>query len=167
MKATIGGIIEGKTVKYTKTNKTMAFFQLEDLLGTVEVLVFPRDYERYHHLINEDAKVFVQGRVSAEDDKPSKLICERILPFGEIPRDVWIQFETKEEFAKQEQRLYQMIAGSDGNDQLVIYVRNPKAVKRLGARYSVDASGELLGMLREAFGRENVKIAERRTQGGH
>ena len=167
VKATIGGIIEGKTVKYTKTNKTMAFFQLEDLLGTVEVLVFPRDYERYHHLINEDAKVFVQGRVSAEDDKPSKLICERILPFGEIPRDVWIQFETKEEFAKQEQRLYQMIAGSDGNDQLVIYVRNPKAVKRLGVRYSVDASGELLGMLREAFGRENVKIAERRTQGGN
>ena len=85
VKATIGGIIEGKTVKYTKTNKTMAFFQLEDLLGTVEVLVFPRDYERYHHLINEDAKVFVQGRVSAEDDKPSKLICERILPFGGNP----------------------------------------------------------------------------------
>lgn len=167
IKATIGGIVEGKTIKYTKTNKTMAFFTLEDLVGTVEVLVFPRDYERYHHLINEDAKVFVQGRVSAEDDKPSKLICERIWAFQEIPRDVWIQFETKEDFAAREQQLYQMTASSDGQDQLVIFVRNPKAVKRLGARYSVDASGELLRSLQEAFGKENVKVTERKQQGGN
>ena len=167
IKATIGGIVEGKTIKYTKTNKTMAFFTLEDLVGTVEVLVFPRDYERYHHLINEDAKVFVQGRVSAEDDKPSKLICERIWAFQEIPRDVWIQFETKEDFAAREQQLYQMTASSDGQDQLVIFVRNPKAVMRLGARYSVDASGELLRSLQEAFGKENVKVTERKQQGGN
>ena len=141
IKAVIGGIVESKTVKYTKTNKTMAFFLLEDLVGTVEVVVFPRDYEKYHHLINEDARLFVQGRVSGEDDKASKLICEKIWAFEEVPRDVWIQFDTVEAFAKQEQKLYQMIYSSDGKDQIVIYVKNPKSVKRLGERYSIRSSG--------------------------
>ncbi|MDO5345133.1 MAG: DNA polymerase III subunit alpha [Lachnospiraceae bacterium] len=162
IKTVIGGIVEGKTIKYTKTNKTMAFFTLEDLVGTVEVLVFPRDYEKYHQLIQEDAKLFVQGRVSAEDDKASKLICEKIWAFEEVPRDIWIQFETKEEFARKEQELYQIIRSSDGKDQIVIYVKNPRAVKRLGARYSVQASGELLKKLEQVFGQENVKLAERR-----
>ena len=160
IKAVIGGIVESKTVKYTKTNKTMAFFLLEDLVGTVEVVVFPRDYEKYHHLINEDARLFVQGRVSGEDDKASKLICEKIWAFEEVPRDVWLQFDTMEAFAKQEQKLYQMIYSSDGKDQIVIYVKNPKSVKRLGERYSIQASGELLRTLIETFGEANVRVTE-------
>ena len=164
VKATIGGIVEGKTVKYTKTNKTMAFFTLEDLVGTVEVLVFPRDYEKYHSLIQEDAKLFVQGRVSAEDDKASKLICERIWAFEEIPRDIWIQFETKEAFGQKEQELYRIIRSSDGKDQIVIYVKNPRAVKRLGERFSVQASAGLLKNLEDAFGRDNVKVMEQKVK---
>ena len=164
VKATIGGIVEGKTVKYTKTNKTMAFFTLEDLVGTVEVLVFPRDYEKYHSLIQEDDKLFVQGRVSAEDDKASKLICERIWAFEEPPRDIWIQFETKEAFGQKEQELYRIIRSSDGKDQIVIYVKNPRAVKRLGERFSVQASAGLLKNLEDAFGRDNVKVMEQKVK---
>ncbi len=160
IKAVIGGIVESKTVKYTKTNKTMAFFLLEDLVGTVEVVVFPRDYEKYHQLIKEDARLFVQGRVSGEDDKASKLICEKIWAFEEVPRDVWIQFDTVEAFAKQEQKLYQMIYSSDGKDQIVIYVKNPRLVKRLGERYSMQASGELLRTLIDTFGEANVRVTE-------
>lgn len=166
VRAVIGGIVEGKTVKYTRTNQTMAFFQLEDLVGTVEVLVFPKSYEKYHTMIQEDAKLFVRGRVSAEDDKPSKLICEQIWPFEEVPRDIWIQFETREEFGAREEELYGLIRSSDGKDQIVIYVKNPRSVKRLGARYSVRASGELKKDLEEAFGRENVKIVERKEKTG-
>ena len=73
-KVIIGGMITEKNVKYTKTNKVMAFLTVEDLVGTVEVMVFPRDYEKWQNMINEDARVFIQGRVSAEDDKASKLI---------------------------------------------------------------------------------------------
>ena len=160
IKAVIGGVVESKTVKYTKTNKTMAFFLLEDLVGTVEVVVFPRDYEKYHQLIKEDARLFVQGRVSGEDDKASKLICEKIWAFEEVPRDVWIQFDTVEAFAKQEQKLYQMIYSSDGKDQIVIYVKNPRLVKRLGERYSMQASGELLRTLIDTFGEANVRVTE-------
>ena len=69
-----------KTIKYTKNNKVMAFITLEDLVGTVEVVVFPRDYERNAALIETDSKVFIMGRVAAEDDKASKLICEKLSP---------------------------------------------------------------------------------------
>lgn len=66
-KVIIGGMIVEKNIKYTKTNKVMAFLTVEDLLGTVEVMVFPRDYEKWQNMINEDARVFIQGRVSAEE----------------------------------------------------------------------------------------------------
>ena len=59
----IGGMITERTIKYTKNNKTMAFLTVEDLFGTVEVIVFPRDYEKYHDRMNEDEKVFIrEGR---------------------------------------------------------------------------------------------------------
>ena len=73
-KEIIGGMITEKTIKHTKTNQMMAFITIEDLLGTVEVVVFPRDYEKNRDYLEADSKVFVRGRVSEEDDKPSKLI---------------------------------------------------------------------------------------------
>ena len=157
----IGGMVENKTVKYTKQNKAMAFLELEDLVGTVEVVVFPKDYERYGRLMEEDAKLFIRGRVSAEDEKPSKLICEKVWTFEEVPRDLWIQFETVDDFAANEKKLYDLIRESDGKDQISIFVRNPRSVKRLGRNRSVRIDRELLDVLRREFGEENVKVTER------
>lgn len=86
----IGGLIAAKTMKYTKTNKKMAFLTIEDLLGTVEVVVFPRDYEKNARYLEEDNKVFVKGRVSEEDESASKLICESVIPFQETKKELWI-----------------------------------------------------------------------------
>ena len=158
----IGGMVEGKTVKYTKQNKAMAFLELEDLVGTVEVVVFPRDYERYGKVMTEDAKLFIRGRVSAEEEKPSKLICEKVWTFEEIPRDLWIQFETVQDFTGQEAKLYELTSESDGHDQIAIYVRSPRSVRRLGPSHSVRIDRDLLDRLRAEFGEENVKVTERR-----
>lgn len=158
----IGGMVENKTVKYTKQNKAMCFFQLEDLVGSVEVVVFPKDYERYGRYIEEDAKLFVRGRVSAEDDKASKLICESITPFSDIPQDIWIQFPTLQKYEEGKEKLFSLIAGGDGKNQVVLYIRDPKAIRRLGPAYSVNASLSLMEQLREAFGRDNVKCAVRK-----
>ena len=91
----IGGIITDKTVKFTKNNKTMAFLTLEDIYGTTEVIVFPRDYEKYKGLLDNDAKVFVGGRVSAEEEKNGKLICERIYAFDDTKKELWLQLDRK------------------------------------------------------------------------
>lgn len=157
-RAIIGGIVENRSVKYTKNNQTMAFFTLEDLAGTVEVVAFPRTYEKYNSLIREDARVFVEGRVSGEDEKASKLVCDKIWAFEELPRDIWIQFETKEAYARNEKKLYQMIDVGGGKDQIVIYLKNPRSIKRLGEHWGVDASTELLEGLAAAFGKDNVRV---------
>ena len=160
-KEVVGGMIIAKTIKYTKTNKVMAFLTLEDLVGTIEVVVFPRDYEKNIRYMNVDDKVFIQGRVSAEDDKASKLICESIYSFEDVPRELWFQFDNKEDFLAKEQELYADIRDSDGKDSVVIYIKSPKAVKRLGASQTVRITQDLLTFLYKKYGMENVKVLEK------
>lgn len=160
-KVTVGGMITGKTIKYTKTNKVMAFLTVEDLVGTVEIVVFPRDYEKNAQLMEVDDKVFIQGRVSAEDEKASKLICENIRSFDDVPSELWVQFATKEEFLSKEEDFYRILNDSDGRDSVVVYIRSPKAVKRLGPSRNVKINGELLGKLYEKYGSDNVKVVEK------
>ena len=157
-KVTIGGMIADKTIKYTKNEKVMAFLTLEDLVGTVEVVVFPKDYEKNAALLVEDAKVFVQGRVSVEEDKDGKLICERILPLEKPARKLWIKFPDMASYQAQEAKLLAAIAESEGDDGVVIYVQNPKSMKELPRNRNVRADEELLTSLYGMFGEENVKV---------
>lgn len=160
-KEIVGGMITAKTIKYTKTNKVMAFLTLEDLVGTVEIVVFPRDYEKNVQFMNVDEKVFIQGRVAAEDDKASKLICESMYSFDEVPRELWFQFENKEEFLAKEQELYEDLRDSDGKDSVVIFIKSPKAIKRLGPSRNIKIHPQLLSKLYKKYGQQNVKVVEK------
>ena len=157
-KAVIGGLIAGKTIKYTKDNKIMAFLTIEDLVGTVEVIVFPKTYEQSASFLTEDAKVFVQGRVSVEEDKDGKLICEKIVPFTELKKKVWIKFPDMEAYKAAEAGLMDMLKESEGKDGIVIYIENPKAKKELPPNQNVEADEDLVNRLQEQFGRENVTV---------
>lgn len=158
---TVGGMITEKTIKYTKNNKTMAFLTLEDLVGTVEVIVFPRDYERYHALLNEDEKVFIRGHANVEEDKNGKLICEQMYSFDDTKRELWLQFETKEAFEEKEKQLYEMLHDSDGNDTVVIYISSIKAMKRLPASQNIRVNPEIVNNLTNFLGKNNVKVVEK------
>ena len=157
----VGGMITEKTIKYTKTNKVMAFLTLEDLLGTVEIVVFPRDYEKNVRLMEIDEKVFIKGRVSVEEERASKVICESMYSFEDAPRELWLQFETKESFLSCERELYEDLKEVDGKDSVVIYIKSPKAIKRLGASKSIRISQDLLARLYEKYGKDNVKVVEK------
>lgn len=156
-KATVGGMITAKSIKYTRTNQTMAFLTLEDLVGNVEVVVFPRDYEKNRDLLTEEEKVFITGRISSEEDKASKLICEKIQRFEEISRELWIQFPDKDTYSRQEKDLYDILRDSDGKDAVVIYIRSPRAIKRLSENWRVRADETLIRKLSDRFGSENIK----------
>ena len=160
-KVIIGGMITEKNVKYTKTNKVMAFLTVEDLVGTVEVMVFPRDYEKWQNMINEDARVFIQGRVSAEDDKASKLILEKVRSFSDIPRELWIQFESKDDYSQKEKGLLEDLRNSQGTDTVVIYLKDVKAMKKLSAAYHVNLQDEWLAQMSKKYGEGNVRVVER------
>ena len=157
-RVTIGGMISDKKIKYTRNDKVMAFLTLEDLVGTVEVVVFPKVYEQESAKLTEDSKVFIKGRASAEEDRDGKLICESIQAFDDIRKTLWIKFPTKEAYEKTEKALLELLAQSDGNDGVVIYVENPKAKKALPPNRNVKADKELVSRLSELYGESNIRV---------
>ena len=160
-KVIIGGMITERTIKYTRNNKVMAFLTVEDLVGNVEVVVFPRDYEKWQTLITDDARVFIQGRVNAEDDRPSKLILEKVHSFEDIPREIWIQFKDKAEYSAAEAELQSFLQSASGTSAVVIYLKDVKAMKRLPAAFCIRINEEILSELKKKYGESNVKVVER------
>ena len=157
----VGGMITDMTVKPTKTNQMMAFITVEDLLGTMEIVVFPRDYEKNREYLEVDSKVFVRGRVSEEDEKASKLICERVIPFEKTKRELWIQFPDKETFIGEEQIVYGYLADSEGEDEVVIYCAKERAVKKLPRNRNIRINQQVLSRLMNHYGEERVKVVEK------
>ena len=164
-KVIVGGMITDKTIKYTKNNKAMAFITLEDLVGTVEIIIFPKDFERYHGKLETDAKVFVQGRASVEEDRNGKIICEKIISFEETKRELWLQFSDLQSYTKKEEELLAMMKNYDGNDSVVVYLATEKRMKRLPASRNVAVNGDLLEALYEFIGKNNVKLVEKSLEG--
>lgn len=180
--ATIGGMVVGRTIKYTKNNKTMAFLTIEDLVGSVEVVVFPKDYEKFQSILQEDAKLFVYGRVNAEDDKNAKLILTGAVTFEEATKDnvrgkmapatkntapvlsnkeVWLKFDDKEQYDSRIDELYQLLHNSDGNDQVVVYLAKEKAIKKLPPSKSIRFDEETEKILKGFLGDSQVKLITR------
>ena len=157
----IGGMITDKTVKHTKTNQMMAFVTVEDLLGTVEVVVFPRDYEKNRQYLEPDSKVYIRGRVSEEEEKASKLICESVIPFEQKKRELWIQFPDKAAWNDEEQIIYGYLADSEGNDEVVIYCAKERAVKKLPRNRNISINQQVLSRLMNHYGESRVKVVEK------
>ena len=160
-RATIGGMITARTVKLTKNGQQMAFVTLEDMVGSVEVIVFPRDYENKKQLLNEDAKVFISGRTSIGDDPAGRLICEQVIPFDEVPKDLWLKFADKTEYDARWPEVTEILRGSDGHDTVIIYLEKERAKKVLPANWHVAASTEVMEKLMKIIGEKNVKVVEK------
>ena len=154
----IGGIISEVTVKVTKQNSVMAFVTIEDLYGTIEVLVFPKLYEKYRQIIAEDNKVFITGRVTSGGEENAKMICEIITLFSDKSSELWIRFENKEEYEEKYPQLLENIKISNGKDKIVIYLNQEKAKKILPASCNVNADQQFLQKMQALFGENNVRI---------
>ena len=159
--AVIGGMIMSKTVKTTRTNSLMAFLTLEDLYGTVEVIVFPRDYDKYRAYLEEDRKVLIRGRVNVEEDKPAKLICQEIIPFSAVSRELWIQFRDKEQYMEEEEELLKLLLPYEGNNRVCIFCRKERAVKKLPMSRNVSLETELMEQLEALYSKENIKVMQK------
>ena len=156
--AVIGGIISDKKIKYTKNDQVMAFLTVEDLVGSIEVIVFPKTYEANAPRLDADAKVFIEGRVSVEDERDAKLIASKITLFDEIPRTVWLRFDNKDAYTEKESELQNIISGSDGRDEIAIFLKDTKQVKKLGRAYTVKADKVMLNRFEALAGKDNVQV---------
>ena len=157
-RTSVGGIITEKRIQYTKRNEAMAYLTIEDLVGSVEVIVFPKAYRTYSSLLVEDAKVIIKGRVSLEEDKNGKLICESIIPFEEVTKSIWLQFKNEEEYESVLEKIGKLLDGSDGRDTVKLYFAETKQVKVLPPNRAVHADRVLQEQLEGILGKENVKI---------
>ncbi len=104
--ATIGGLITNKTIKQQRRDSLWRF-TLEDVVGTVEVVVFPNSFTANRVVMDHAEKVFVTGKVQANVDENAKLICDKVVDFNTIPRKLWIRFESLS--AYEEKRLSLMV----------------------------------------------------------
>ena len=159
--AMVGGMIVDKTIKYTRQNQTMAFITLEDLVGTLEIIIFPKSYEKNNHLLNVDEKVFVRGRVVTEDEKNAKLVCEKMYSFEDARQELWLQFQAREDYQRQEEALFELLRDSDGKDSVVIYISSEKQMKRLPPNRNIAIVPETIQKLTKLLGENNVKVVEK------
>ena len=160
-RVTIGGMITGKLIKTTRTGQMMAFITLEDLTGSVEVIVFPKDFEKNREFLEEEQKIFVQGRVSVGDDPVGKLVCEKLIPFQALPRQLWLQFADKEVYDQKQELVMNALRSWEGQDQVVIYLAKERAKKVLPANWRVSCDAELLRNLYQILGEKNVRVVQK------
>ena len=154
----VAGIVTEIKLKYTKKNEQMAFVSLEDLVGTIEVIVFPKAFAKYKSIIKEDAKITIEGRVSEEVDKDAKLMCERIAPFSDIRKILWIRFSKEEEYAAKKIDIENIIHDSDGMDYVKLYFADTKKQQMLPANMSINADRETIEALSNIMGKENITV---------
>ena len=157
----VGGLIAAKNVKITKTGQNMAFITLEDQVGTVEVVIFPKVFQNYRQYIIEDNKIFVKGKVNVDEEAGGKILCDKIIPFDMIPKDCWIKFADMEDYLNSEKELYSMLEASDGNDPVIIYLEAEKSKKRLPLSMSINTDSQMIDRLNRRFGEKNVKVVQK------
>ena len=157
-----GGMITGLNQRYTKAGQPMATFSLEDLTGTVEVIVFPKCFAEYGAKLREDARVLIRGRATVETDADARLIAEEIRLFSEVPRRIWIQFPDRASYDQGKEDLRDLFAGAHaerpGSDTCTVYLRAEKQKAPLDDNLTVKADRDLLAELKGRFGEENVKL---------
>lgn len=156
-KVTVGGIINTLTKKFTKKGQQMAFITLEDLVGTVEVIVFPRQYEQYRTLMEEGQIIFVSGEAQIEENNDGKIIANNISSFGDMPSKIWVSFKNKDEYFEKEKEFENLLWENHGNDIVMVYLAEEKQVKQMDSKFNVNGSSEFIAKLKEIYGEENVK----------
>ncbi|MBP3879773.1 MAG: hypothetical protein J6D46_05605, partial [Lachnospiraceae bacterium] len=113
----------------------------------------------------EDSKVLVEGRVSAEDDKPSKLICDKVTAFSEVSREMWIAFSGRQEWTEKAQELSELFRSAEsGNDAVYVFLRDTKSYREETRGRRIRITEELSDLMRKICGGENVKIRAMRKQ---
>ncbi len=162
-RALIGGVVTDVRIKYTKNNQVMAYVVIEDMVGSVETIVFPKSYERYRDMLAEDQIIWMEGRVSTDDEKDSQLICESVSRIrANQSRELWLRLDDMAAYDRQKDYLRDMISRFSGDDLLVIYLTRERSVKRCEREGGIRADAHVLEELSMRFGQDNVALKERK-----
>ena len=168
---TLLGVFTSVKTKITKNNSTMAFVMLEDIYGSMELLLFPKVLAQYSHLITEGNIVRVVGRLSTSEEQDTKLICEAVFEApdknGEMaqsskerknPPGLYLKVNSKEDMAYK--KAMQYIAIFDGTMPLHIYFKDEKKLFHAPVSQRVDVNQPLVNALEDVLGEENIAVVK-------
>ena len=155
-KQTIGGLVRNIKVNTTKTGQQMAYLTIEDFVGTVEVILFPRSYEKNRRILDTTNKVFVTGRVQANVNAEAKLIADSLVSFESVPKRLWLRFDSLAVYEEHREELFDILKESDGRDTVTIYCVAEKQRIALPPSQCVRVSSDLLYILKNKYGEKNV-----------
>ncbi|MCR4944601.1 MAG: DNA polymerase III subunit alpha [Clostridium sp.] len=157
----MGGILTDVKQKVTRNNTIMAFLTLEDLSGSIEVIVFPRTLERLRNLIKPDSIVRIKGRISIKEDEMPKLICETIEGLEKINSEkLYIRVNTEEDVRNINREIKNLISGYEGNTAVYIFESERRQSFRLQKDRWIDSGSGIVEILKDKYGEENVKLVE-------
>lgn len=158
----LGGILSGVTQKVTRNNSIMAFLKLEDLTGTIEVIVFPKTLDKVKDLCVTDSLVIIKGRLSLKEDEPPKLICESIEPLEQINTSkIYLRVDNIEAAREFNMRLKEILLKEYlGDTPIYIFESKEKQKFRVPRDRWVSLDSDVMELLKETLGEENVKIID-------
>ena len=90
-----------------------------------------------------------------------KLICEEVIPFADIPNELWLQFENQAFYESRIDDVMAALRDSDGKDRVIMYLKEERKMRRLSENWAVFAGTELLGRLYKILGEKNVKVVQK------
>ena len=161
---TVAGVVENVRVQTTKRGDNMAFVTIEDMYGTLEIVVFPREYSNYRSILDKNSKILIRGNASLSD-RGNNLIASEICTLDEIRQDLeaeskelWVCFDNEEEFNAKQQTFLNILGAYKGHTVAMVMLRNPRSFKRMADKYKVFAGEELIAALGDFIGSENVVV---------
>ncbi|MBO4873010.1 MAG: DNA polymerase III subunit alpha [Lachnospiraceae bacterium] len=156
----VGGLIEKRTIRTTRSGAVMMILNLEDMTDSIEVLCFPRETDNYREKTEEGSRVFIRGRVSLGDDAKGKLIAEKILRFDELEKEAYILFEDKQSFLRSQARLEEILQGAG----CVIALKKERQTKRIPSENGAFLTPEAGEALIREYGNDHVVIREKKLK---
>jgi DNA polymerase-3 subunit alpha len=158
-KVIVGGLISSVTRKITKNNTMMAFMALEDLYGSIEVIVFPKTYDSYRNLIQEDEMVIINGRVSVREDEQTKVLCEEISPLVNMSSEkIFILVQDKTFLSPSTKEIKITFKNNLGNTPVYLCTADDRKRYMLDRQCWLNNDFDTISLLKEIFGEDKVKV---------
>lgn len=158
-KVIVGGIISNVTHKYTKNNKQMAFLTVEDLYGSIEVIVFPEPFYQYNKFIKEGSVVLIEGKASISEDQMPKIIVSNIKSYEDLKylnKTLWIKLPKNLSITLKD--VEKILIEHKGLTPVIVYDEEKKLKFNLNSTHWVNISDSLINNLKNTLNESCIVI---------
>ncbi|MCD2346342.1 DNA polymerase III subunit alpha [Clostridium guangxiense] len=155
----IGGIVTEVTKKVTKNNTMMAFIKVEDMYAGIEIVIFPKVFEKNISYIKEDELVIIKGRINKREDEQPKILCEEIKPLIKISNEkLYILVEDEEEVRNALSKIREIGVVYKGNIPIYLCTKKERKKFLIDKSMWLEKNIDSMNFLKDKFGESNIKV---------